>query len=221
MAVSYDVAGQRSWHRLRRGPGGLPRRIQWPARSPAAAKVGFVGDLAADLRSANYVAGFRSGASQAGKSIGVSIAYAGTPEAPDKGRTAAAGLVKSGVGVISALPDLSGIGAFREACGLKARLVAVDTDAWQVVPDVFVPHRQRPEALRRRPLGTPSFKRPPAGLRPRSTLEDVATGGSRSATFHADRPAGFDSQLAGVLAALANPSSGSSPKPSAQVRSSR
>ncbi len=35
-----------------------------------------------------------------------------------------------------AMPSLSGIGALREACARKARLVAVDTDAWQTVPDI-------------------------------------------------------------------------------------
>jgi basic membrane protein A len=179
-------------------------------------KVGFVADLAADLRSANYVAGFRSGASQAGKGIGVAVAYAGTSEAPDKGRTAAAGLVNSGVRVVSALADLSGIGAFREACGLKARLVAVDTDAWQVVPDV------RPclivSVLKRYDVAVANALLHAAAGRTASSisLEDVATGGIALSDFHADRPAGFDSQLAGVLAALANPSSGSSPKPSGQ-----
>ena len=47
------------------------------------------------------------------------------------------------------------------------------------------------------------------------TLEDVATGGIALSDFHADPPAGFDSQLAGVLAALANLSPGSSPPPPA------
>jgi basic membrane protein A len=176
-------------------------------------KVGFVGDLAADLRSTNYVSGFRSGASQAGKSIGVSVAYAGTSDAPDKGRTAAAGLVKAGVGVVSALADLSGIGAFREACGLKARLVAVDTDAWQVVPDVrsclIVSVLKRYDVA----VGN-AVTHAAAGLSASTvTLEDVATGGIALSDFHADRPAGFDSQLGGVLAALANGSPGSSPAP--------
>ncbi|HEX7496817.1 MAG TPA: BMP family ABC transporter substrate-binding protein [Candidatus Limnocylindrales bacterium] len=179
-------------------------------------KVGFVADLAADLRSANYVSGFRSGAAQAGKAIGVSVAYAGTSVAPDKGRTAAAGLVKSGVGVVSALADLSGIGAFREACGLKARLVAVDTDAWQVVPDVrsclIVSVLKRYDVAVANALLHAAAGRTASSI----TLEDVATGGIALSDFHADRPAGFDSQLAGVLASLANPSSGSSPKPSGQ-----
>jgi basic membrane protein A len=178
-------------------------------------KVGFVADLAADLRSANYVSGFRSGASQAGKGIGVSVAYAGTSVAPDKGRTAAAGLVKSGVGVMSALADLSGIGAFREACGLKARLVAVDTDAWQVVPDVR--SCLIASVLKRYDVAVGSaLRHAAAGQTPSAmTLEDVATGGIALSDFHADPPAGFDSQLAGVLAALANLSPGSSPPPPA------
>jgi basic membrane protein A len=172
-------------------------------------KVGFVADLAADLRSANYVSGFRSGAAQAGKGIGVAVAYAGTSVAPDKGRTAAAGLVKSGVGVVSALADLSGIGAFREACGLKARLVAVDTDAWQVVPDVrpclIVSVLKRYDVAVGNALLHAAAGRTPSTV----TLEDVANRGIALSDFHTDRPAGFDSQLAGVLAALANRPAGS------------
>jgi basic membrane lipoprotein Med (substrate-binding protein (PBP1-ABC) superfamily) len=117
--------------------------------------------------------------------------------------------------VVSALADLSGIGAFREACGLKARLVAVDTDAWQVVPDVrsclIVSVLKRYDMA----VGNALVHAAAGQTASSVTLEDVATGGIALSDFHADRPAGFDSQLAGVLAALANQSSGSSPKPSA------
>jgi basic membrane protein A len=178
-------------------------------------KVGFVGDLASDLRSANYASGFRSGASQARTGIGVSVAYAGNSDAPDKGRTAAAGLIASGVGVLSALADLSGIGALREACGLKARLVAVDTDAWQVVPDIrsclIVSILKRYDVA----VGNALVHAAAGQTASTVTIEDVSTGGIALSDFHADRPAGFDSQLAGVLAALANQPSGSLPKPSA------
>jgi basic membrane protein A len=184
--------------------------------------IGFVGDLAADLRSANYVSGFKSGASQAGTAIGVKVAYVGTSDSPDRGRTTAAGLITSGVKVVSAMSDLSGIGALREACTSKARLVALDTDAWQVVPDV------RPcliaSVLKHYDVAVGNAILHMAAGQTASAviLEDVSTGGIALSDFHADRPAGFDSQLSGVLVALKdNPSRpvpappASSPKPSA------
>ena len=93
--------------------------------------------------------------------------------------------------------------------------MAVDTDAWQVVPDV------RPclivSVLKRYDVAVDNALLHAASGRTSSTLtlEDVATGGIALSDFHADRPAGFDSQLAGVLAALANLSPGSSPPPPA------
>jgi basic membrane protein A len=167
-------------------------------------KIGFVGDVAADLHTANYVSGFQSGASQAGTGIGVKVAYVGTGDSPDKGRTAAAGLVSSGTKVVSAMSDLSGIGALREACGSKARLVTLDTDAWQVVPDL------RPcliaSVLKRYDVAVGNvILLVAAGQTPSAvTLEDVSTGGIAVSDFHADMPSGFDGQLAGVLAALKN-----------------
>jgi len=61
-----------------------------------------------------------------------------TPVAPTpqrRGRSAAAALIKGGSDTIVAMPSLSGIGAMRETCGRKARLVGVGIDAWQAVPD--------------------------------------------------------------------------------------
>ena len=101
-----------------------------------AGKIAMAGDAQTDVHSTNYGAGFRNGAAQAVPGIAVAFAYAGTPDSPDRGRTAAAGLVKAGNDVILAMPSLSGIGAMREACARKARLVAVDADAAQIVPDV-------------------------------------------------------------------------------------
>ena len=102
----------------------------------ATAGVGFVGDAASDRGTANYAAGFPAGAAQAKPATTVTVGYAGTADAPDKGRTAAAAVIKSGSDIVVALPSLSGIGAMRETCGRKARLVTVGTDTWQVVPDV-------------------------------------------------------------------------------------
>ena len=44
--------------------------------------------------------------------------------------------MKAGADVVSAATGVVGIAALREACGRKARLVAIETDAWQTVPDV-------------------------------------------------------------------------------------
>jgi basic membrane protein A len=185
-------------------------------------KAGFVGDVSGDARSTNYASGFGSGASQAGTGIGVAVAYVGTSDSPDKGRAAAAGLVGSGVTVLSAEPSLSGIGALREACGRKARLVALDTDAWQVVPDVrsclIASVLNRYDVAVRE-----AILRVAAGQKLSTvTLEDASTGGIALSDFHVDRPAGFDSQLAGVLTALKNgpprptpAPPGSSPEPPA------
>ncbi len=158
-------------------------------------KVGMVGDTQTDTSSANYAAGFRSGASEAVPGVTVSVAYAGTPDAPDKGRTAAAGLVKAGSSVIMAMPSLSGIGALREACARKAQLVAVDTDAWQTVPDV------RPclivSVMKRYDVAvTAAHPRPSrrGSTLPRVTLNDVANGGIALSDFHADLPAGLPGQ---------------------------
>ncbi|MGZ6315251.1 MAG: BMP family ABC transporter substrate-binding protein [Candidatus Limnocylindrales bacterium] len=164
--------------------------------------IGFVGDQAADLRTTNYVSGYQSGASQARTGISVKVAYVGTGDSPDKGRTTAAGLIASGTKVVSAISDLSGIGALREACAGKARLVALDTDAWQVIPDV------RPcliaSVLKRYDVavGNAILHMAAGQTEPAVTIEDVSTGGIAVSDFHVDRPEGFDAQLAGVLAAM-------------------
>jgi basic membrane protein A len=99
-------------------------------------KIGMVGDTKTDTRTANYWAGFRSGALQATSGVTAEIGYAGTPDSPDKGRTAAAARVNAGDSVMMAMPSLSGIGAEREACTRKAQIVAVDSDAWQMLPEI-------------------------------------------------------------------------------------
>lgn len=166
-------------------------------------KVGFVGDTATDTSSANYAAGFTSGASQARAGAIASVAFVGTPDSPADGRTTAAALVKSGVTVLTALPDLSGIGAAREACARQARLVAVETDAWQVIPDVrsclIVSVLARYDVAVEDSILAVASGRPPGAI----TVEDVSTGGIALSDFHGDQAAGFDTLLAGVLAALA------------------
>jgi len=95
-----------------------------------AGQIGMVGDTAADVASANYAAGLKAGAAQAGSSAEVTIAYAGTADSPAKGRTAAGVLAKAGDRVVAAVPSLSGIGALRQACGAGLQLVGLDIDVW-------------------------------------------------------------------------------------------
>jgi basic membrane lipoprotein Med (substrate-binding protein (PBP1-ABC) superfamily) len=120
--------------------------------------------------------------------------------------------------VISARPDLSGIGALREACGRKARLVAVETDAWQIVPDVrsclIVSVLKRYDIA----IGNALLHVAAGQTVSTLTLEDVSTGGIALSDFHVDRPAGFDSGLAGVLSVLKNSPPRPSPAPSTVSR---
>ena len=167
-------------------------------------KVGIVGDAAADAATANYAVGFRAGAAQARSGSTVSVGYAGTADAPDKGRTAAATLVKGGNDTILAMPSLSGIGAMRETCDLKARFVTVGTDAWLVVPDV------RPcliaSVLDRydTAVGTALLAQAAGRTLPQQVMNDVSNDGIAVSEFHADAPAGFGAGLALVMATLKN-----------------
>jgi basic membrane protein A len=166
------------------------------------ASVGMVGDSASDTRSRNYWAGFRSGAVYAEPSVKVTVAYATGPLWPDRGRTAAATLVKGGADVVLALPDLSGIGAMREACARKALIVAADVDAWQLVPDVqsclVTSVRKRFDVAIATAVGRYSAGAPVAP----TTVFDVASGGLDLTEFHADVPPALPAQLAGVIAAM-------------------
>jgi len=132
----------------------------------------------------------------------VDFAYAGTPDSPDKGRTAAAGLVKAGSDVVLAMPSLSGIGAFREACAGKARLVAVDADAWQTVPDIQA--CLIVSVMKRYDVAVSAAIVAVAGGRAvsRESMNDVANGGIALSDFHADVPAGFTPKLDTVVATL-------------------
>jgi len=166
--------------------------------------VGFVGDAAADVSTANYAAGFRAGAAQARPGSAVSVGYAGTADAPEKGRAAAAALIKGGNDTILAMPSLSGIGAMRETCDRKARFVALGTDAWQVVPDV------RPcliaSVLDRydTSVGTALLALAAGQVLPPRVMNDVSNDGIAVSELRADAPAGFGTGLAGVVAALKN-----------------
>lgn len=185
----------------------------------ASGRIGLVADSQADPRSANYSAGLTAGAAQFGSGAIVSVAYAGGPNAPDKGRAAAAGLVKAGNKVIVALPSLSGIGAMRQACGSKAQIVGVDTDAVQIVPDVqkcvIVSVLKRFDVA----VSAAVASLAAGNSMPRLAMNDVASGGVALGDFHADLPAGFQAKLDAVMASLSqrptlNVPAGAEPSPS-------
>ena len=165
-------------------------------------KAGMVGDSKADTRSSNYAAGFKNGAAQASSSVAVTIAYAGSANQPDLGRTAAAGLIKAGNGAILAMPSLAGIGALRQACAGLVPVVAVDTDAWQIVPDIhpclIVSVMKRYDVAVSTAIQTIAG----GGTAERLTVYDVANGGIALSDFHAALPAGFQGGLDAVMATL-------------------
>ena len=164
--------------------------------------IGLVGDTKGDTRSANYESGFRAGAAEESPNITVAVADVGTPDSPDRGRATASGLVGAGSTVIMAMPSLSGIGALREACAGKAQVVAVDTDAWQTVPDIqpclIVSVMNRYDVAAAAAIDTANSGR----TIPRVTVNDVANGGIALSEFHANAPSGFPARLAAVLATL-------------------
>ena len=190
-------------------------------------KVGIVGDSKADTRSGNYAAGFKNGAAQASSSVAVTIAYAGSANQPDLGRTAAAGLIKAGNGAILAMPSLAGIGALRQACAGLVPVVAVDTDAWQTLPDIhpclIVSVMKRYDVAVSKAILTIAG----GGTADRLTVYDVANGGIALSDFHAGLPAGFQGGLDAVMATLRSgpprptPVSSASPSPAGKSPSPR
>ncbi len=179
----------------------------------ASGKIGMVGDTETDAPTGNYLAGFRNGASQATPGIAVTVAYGASPDLPDRGRTAAASLVKAGSTVVLAMPGLTGIGALREACARNVRVVALDTDAWQIVPDIrsclIVSVMKRYDVAVATAIAALAAGRIPATL----TLCDVASGGIALSDFHADLPAGFQGRLDALTATLRNGPPHPSPAP--------
>jgi basic membrane protein A len=167
-------------------------------------KVGMVGDTAADSSTGNYSAGYRAGAAQGKPGTAVTIGYAGTADAPDKGRAAAATLVKGGNDIMLTMPNLSGIGAARETCDRKARFVAVGTDAWQVVPDarpcLIASVLDRYDAA----VGNALLVLAAGQALPRRVMNDVSNDGVAVGDFHVDAPAGMTAGLAQVIATLKN-----------------
>jgi basic membrane protein A len=168
----------------------------------AAGHVGLVGDGKTDTRSANFAAGFTNGAAEAKADSKATIAYAGSPDAPAAGRTAATGLITAGDDVVMAMASLSGIAALRQACENKVQVVAVETDAWHTIPDIgsclIVSVLKRYDNA-----ASAAILAAASGLTtPRLLMNDVSNGGVALGTFHADLPAGFQTALDTVLATL-------------------
>ena len=169
-----------------------------------ASQIGMVGDTAADVASANYAAGLKAGAAQAGSGSEVTIAYAGTADSPAKGRTAAGVLAKAGDRVVAAVPSLSGIGALRQACGAGLQLVGLDIDVWQNVPDVQ--SCVVASVVNRYDVAAASAISAIASGKtlPRLSTGSVGSGGVALSDFHVDLPAGFKAKLDAVVGALSN-----------------
>ena len=165
-------------------------------------KVGFVGDLQTDASSASYAGGFRNGSAEIDPSIEAEIAYAGRQDDTQRGRTAAAGLVKDGADVVVAMAGISGDGALRGACDRKAKVIALETDATLMLPDisgclVVSVVKRYDVAIRDAVLGYAA-----GGDVPRVTMNDVASGGIALTEFHAPVPPALKDRLATVLAVL-------------------
>ena len=179
--------------------------------------IGLVGDTKTDVRTANYAAGLHNGAAYENPAVAVTLAYAGSSDDPQKGRAASAGLIKSKVDVVVAMPDLAGIGAMRDACARKAQVIALDTDASLIVPDV------RPclvvSVLKRYDVAIrDAILRYASGeAAARMTMNDVASGGISLSQFDSLVPSGLADQLANVVAAMRSgpprPTPGATPTP--------
>ena len=186
-------------------------------------KAGMVADSKTDVRSGNYAAGFKNGAAQASSSVAVTIAYAGSANQPDLGRTAAAGLITGGNGAILAMPSLAGIGALRQACAGLVPVVAVDTDAWQTVPDI---HPCLITSVMKRydvAVSAAILTIADGGTGERLTVYAVANGGIALSDFHVALPPGFQAGLDAVMATLRSgpprPTPVASAKPSSAATS--
>ena len=102
------------------------------------------------------------------------------------------------------MPNLSGLGAMRDACGRKARLVGLESDAWQTLPDVqpclIASVLNRSDVAVRDAVLAVAH----GGALPSLVVENVANGGLGLSEFHVEQPAGFAARLAGVLAAMSS-----------------
>jgi basic membrane protein A len=166
--------------------------------------IGMVGFTTTDVRTANYVNGFKNGATDANPAVATKVAYANRSKDPQAGRAATDSLVKGKADVVLAMSDFTGAGAMREACAQKVTVVALDTDASLALPDVepclLVTVLKRYDvAVRDAILRYAAMDPLPAPI-----MADVASGGISLSGFHKPMPTGFDGRLAGLLAAMRN-----------------
>jgi basic membrane protein A len=168
----------------------------------ASDRIGMVGFTKTDVRTANYANGFRSGAMDANPKVKVTVAYATRTDNPQKGRAATDGLVKAKADVILAMSDLTGAGVMREACARNASVVALDTDASLVLPDVdpclVVSVLERYDVATHDAILAYAAKEPISAV----TVFDVANGGIGLSDFHEAVTPDLQDRLAGVVAAM-------------------
>jgi basic membrane lipoprotein Med (substrate-binding protein (PBP1-ABC) superfamily) len=101
--------------------------------------------------------------------------------------------------VIATRANLSGIGAMREACRRGASVVALDTDAWLLVPDVNACLLTSVRKLYDVAIAS-AIRRYSDGLEvPGLVLSDVAGGGIGLSDFHVAIPAGVTARLDRVV----------------------
>jgi basic membrane protein A len=166
--------------------------------------IGMVGFTKTDVQTANYADGYRNGAMEANPDVNVTVAYSNRSNYPATGRTVTDGLVKGKADVVLAMSGLTGAGAMREACAKKISVVALDTDAGLVLPDVkpclVVSVLKRYDVAAREAILRYAARDP----LPAMIMFDVAGGGITLSDFGRPMPPGFDDRLAGVLAALQN-----------------
>jgi basic membrane protein A len=183
-------------------------------------RIGMVGFTATDVRTTNYANGLRNGATYADPAVEVAVAYANRSKDPQAGRAAVDRLLKGKVDVVLAMSDLTGAGAMRQACARKAGIVALDTDASLVLPEVepclLVSVLKRYDVAARDAILSYAAGDP----LPAAIMFDVADGGIGLADFHKPVPPGFDDRLAGVMAALRNGPPRPTPAPTLTITTS-
>ncbi|HEY5488182.1 MAG TPA: BMP family ABC transporter substrate-binding protein [Candidatus Limnocylindrales bacterium] len=181
--------------------------------------VGLVGDDDSSAATANYADGFRNGALFGNPAAIVNFANAGTATDPVKGRAAAATLVAGAADVVAATSDLSGVGAMREACARGASVVALDTDAWLLVPDVRPCLVTSVRKLYDVAIAS-AIRGYAAGADvPRQILSDVAAGGVGLTDFRVTEPAALTLRLDQVFREMraGPPRPTATPSPSASA----
>jgi basic membrane protein A len=180
----------------------------------ASKKVGLVGDVQGEPSAESYAAGFQTGAAQLDPSVTTATAYAGRTDDPQRGRIAAAALIKGGADVIAAPGTVSGNGAMRAACDAKVRVISLETDAAKLLPDVVnclvVSVLKRYDVAVRDEI----LRYASGAAVAHVTMNDAASGGIGYSDFGAMVPQGLQDQLGVVLALLAGNPPRATPTPS-------